>query len=355
MRAVDHAIRSVFRCVLPASLIALSICVMGDPRPVQSQAGVVTTEDVTTPTPFAPLVPTPTPAPPVPADEAMTDGEELRYAAIDGSYVVREGDTLWTVALEIGMDLEAMPCVVNPHYRYDLPLVVGDRVVPPSGEMKCHEVQAGDTATSIGTEYGVDVQSVLADPWNELGGYRALDPLEPGRFVRVVHNSSSPSSEDFLTFLLERPIDEPPMVAYAMGGPERKGDQALIPPDWRYGSGYFEWPTYGWITQGYRNDHRALDIAAPAGAFVTAADRGEVIRAGWNEQGYGMFVVIDHNIDYVTLYSHLQNIVVREGDIVAQGDIIGTVGSTGNSTGPHLHFEVRDFGSRINPLQVLLR
>ena len=86
-----------------------------------------------------------------------------------------------------------------------------------------------------------------------------------------------------------------------------------------------------------------------------AADRGVVVRAGWNNQGYGMFVVIDHNIDYVTLYSHLQDVYVDVGDVVAQGQVIGTVGSTGNSTGPHLHFELRDFGARINPLEALLR
>ncbi len=60
---------------------------------------------------------------------------------------------------------------------------------------------------------------------------------------------------------------------------------------------------------------------------------------------WAVYVVIDHNIDYVTLYSHLQEIYVQEGDIVAQGQVIGAVGSTGNSTGPHLHFEVRDFGA----------
>jgi murein DD-endopeptidase MepM/ murein hydrolase activator NlpD len=80
-----------------------------------------------------------------------------------------------------------------------------------------------------------------------------------------------------------------------------------------------------------------------------------VIRAGWNDQGYGNFVIIDHNIDYLTLYAHLDQIVVKEKDVVAQGQVIGTVGSTGNSTGPHLHFEIRDFGRRINPLDLLVR
>ncbi len=80
-----------------------------------------------------------------------------------------------------------------------------------------------------------------------------------------------------------------------------------------------------------------------------------VIRAGWNDQGYGNLVIIDHNIDYLTLYAHLDQIDVAEGDIVAQGQVIGTVGSTGNSTGPHLHFEIRDFGNLTDPLGLLGR
>jgi murein DD-endopeptidase MepM/ murein hydrolase activator NlpD len=109
------------------------------------------------------------------------------------------------------------------------------------------------------------------------------------------------------------------------------------------------------MTQGYRYDHRAIDIAAKAGTLIAAADRGVIVRAGWNNQGYGNFVVVDHNIDYVTLYAHLSEIFVREGEIVAQGQLLGQVGSTGNSTGPHLHFEIRDFGRLTNPLELLGR
>ena len=129
----------------------------------------------------------------------------------------------------------------------------------------------------------------------------------------------------------------------------------MLPADWPYGSGHFEWPLAGWLTQGYRYDHRAIDVAAPLGTQVLAADRDVVTRSGWNKQGYGLFVVIDHNIDYVTLYAHLSQLLVKQGDVVAQGDVVGLVGSTGNSTGPHLHFEIRDFGRLINPLELLGR
>jgi murein DD-endopeptidase MepM/ murein hydrolase activator NlpD len=171
--------------------------------------------------------------------------------------------------------------------------------------------------------------------------------------------------------MLHQPVNTSPFTVLAVGGPfaeqrqllQRLSERALsanrqpgvVPANWPYGSGVFQWPLAGWLTQGYRYDHRAIDIAAPAGTPVRAADRGVVVRAGWNQQGYGLFVIIDHNIDYVTLYAHLSEVLVQEGQVVAQGDILGKVGSTGNSTGPHLHFEIRDFGRLTNPLELLTR
>ena len=171
--------------------------------------------------------------------------------------------------------------------------------------------------------------------------------------------------------MLYQPMNTSPFSVLAVGGPfaerlqqvRQANDHALrpanqpgvVPENWPYGSGVFQWPLAGWLTQGYRYDHRALDVAAPAGTLVTAADRGVVLRAGWNNQGYGLFVIIDHNIDYVTLYGHLSEVLVQEGQVVAQGELIGKVGSTGNSTGPHLHFEIRDFGRLTNPLEHLVQ
>jgi murein DD-endopeptidase MepM/ murein hydrolase activator NlpD len=181
--------------------------------------------------------------------------------------------------------------------------------------------------------------------------------LPEGTYVRIPAALDEEADGGFLNFMLDQPLTVSPMAAYAIGGtkPRRTSMVGPMPKDWPYGSGIFMWPVYGWLSQGYRNDHRAIDIAANTGTFVTAADRGVVLRSGWNDQGYGMFVVIDHNIDYITLYAHLYDVVVKEGDIVAQGQIIGTIGSTGNSTGPHLHFEIRDFGRRANPLDFLMR
>lgn len=95
---------------------------------------------------------------------------------------------------------------------------------------------------------------------------------------------------------------------------------------------------------GNRRFHSGVDIGAPTGATVVATGAGKIISAGW-KGGYGKTVVIEHNGVQQTLYGHLSEISVQTGQTVAQGTVIGLVGSTGNSTGPHLHFEARTSGS----------
>lgn len=98
--------------------------------------------------------------------------------------------------------------------------------------------------------------------------------------------------------------------------------------------------------------HRAIDYAAALGTPIRAVGDGTITFAGWNSQGYGNLVKIRHNSIFGTNYAHLSKIYVKYGQHVSQGDIIGTVGSTGFSTGPHLHFEMVKNGTKINPLTV---
>lgn len=124
------------------------------------------------------------------------------------------------------------------------------------------------------------------------------------------------------------------------------------------GSGMFAWPVTGTITSpfGWRSNpfggspefHQGLDIAAPSGTTVTAAAGGTVIMAQWYG-GYGNYVLIDHGGGYSTGYGHLSAIYVSQGQSVTRGQAIGAVGSTGQSTGPHLHFEVRINGKPVDP------
>lgn len=105
------------------------------------------------------------------------------------------------------------------------------------------------------------------------------------------------------------------------------------------------------ILRTYRQ-HTGIDIGAPMGARINSAEWGIVRQAGWNG-GYGNTIMIDHGGGLWTLYAHLSSIRVSVGQTVARGELIGLVGSTGLSTGPHLHFEVRDNGSPVNPLNWL--
>ncbi len=101
---------------------------------------------------------------------------------------------------------------------------------------------------------------------------------------------------------------------------------------------------------GLSGPHRAIDYAAPLGTPIRAVGDGTVTFAGWNSHGYGNLTSIRHNATYSTNYAHQSKIIVKVGQKVKQGDIIGYVGSTGYSTGPHVHFEMVKNGAKINPL-----
>jgi murein DD-endopeptidase MepM/ murein hydrolase activator NlpD len=126
-----------------------------------------------------------------------------------------------------------------------------------------------------------------------------------------------------------------------------------VPAGAKKGTGRFVWPTSGVITQGYKPLHAAVDIGAPTGTSVRASDTGYVVIAGWSDYGYGYYVVIDHGNGYQTLYAHLSRFFVNAGDVVGQGTVIGLVGSTGRSSGPHLHFEINQNGIGRNPINLL--
>ncbi len=129
----------------------------------------------------------------------------------------------------------------------------------------------------------------------------------------------------------------------------------------KYAGGVLAWPTPGYTRIsspfGYRihpiykvrKFHTGVDIDAPSGATIVAANSGKVIMAGWNG-GYGNCVIIDHGGGLATLYAHQSKIMVQEGDYLKKGDTVGKVGTTGLSTGPHLHFEARKSGNTTNPL-----
>lgn len=123
------------------------------------------------------------------------------------------------------------------------------------------------------------------------------------------------------------------------------------------GTGQFVWPTSGGYVSSQMGErwgsyHRGIDIARPSNYNIKASDNGVVVAAGWDGT-YGQKVVINHKNGYKTLYAHLSEINVSVGQVVPQGTVIGIMGTTGRSTGVHLHFEVEKNGSLVNPLSVL--
>ena len=108
---------------------------------------------------------------------------------------------------------------------------------------------------------------------------------------------------------------------------------------------------FGWVSG---RNHTGIDFPQPAGTYVGAAGRGTVTFAGWNSGGYGNLMIVRHRLGFETWYAHLSGFAVGTGASVAGGTRIGYVGSTGRSTGPHLHWEVRRGGVPINPLPYTL-
>ena len=111
-------------------------------------------------------------------------------------------------------------------------------------------------------------------------------------------------------------------------------------------------PIKGYLTQASRSGHVALDFGAPVGTAVKATMDGKVVYAGWNNEGYGNLVIVD-NGKYRTYYAHLSKIPVKVGQKVRAGETIALSGNTGNSTGPHLHYEVRVDGRQVNPAEYI--
>jgi len=145
----------------------------------------------------------------------------------------------------------------------------------------------------------------------------------------------------------------------------KEAEISRILESYKYGNapgGKFMWPVAGRVKSGfgyrihpifgYNRFHSGIDIVAPSGTLIKSADGGEIIHAGY-DGGYGYSIMVYHGGGFATWYAHLSRILVSVGQRVERGQVIGLVGSTGWSTGPHLHFEVRINGGAQNPLQYL--
>lgn len=245
------------------------------------------------------------------------------------TYIVQPGDTVLAIAGKFHLQPETIQWS-NPGLETNADLIrPGDPLNIPPVDGVLHTITSGDTLASLAEKYKVTVEDILNYQNNGLAS--ADVQLTVGNPL-VIPNGTKPAPAQ-------------PAVAYSRGA---------APTTAKIGSGNFNWPASGSISQTYWGGHPAVDISGWTGAAVNAADGGYVAMAtgGWNG-GYGNHVIIDHGNGFVTLYAHLNSIFVKPGENVTRGQQIGSVGNSGNSTGPHLHFEVHYQGVQRNPINYL--
>jgi len=234
-----------------------------------------------------------------------------------------------------------------------------------------HRVQRGDLIGNLAISFGLNEDTILS-----VNNIRNSRLLQIGQVLRIPNQDgilSTVEGDDTLETMAERYGSSAESIRVAnqlFSHTATTGTTLFIPGgrlSWierqEINGDLFVWPVSGRITSGFgwRNDpfgsgrrefHNGIDIAARMGTPIRASMAGRVSVAGWDNV-MGNFVIITHARGYRTLYAHMSRIRVRQGDFVGSGERIGYVGSTGRSTGPHLHFTVFRHGTLVNPRTVL--
>jgi murein DD-endopeptidase MepM/ murein hydrolase activator NlpD len=265
--------------------------------------------------------------------------DKPRYDAIE--YTVSRGDSVFHISQEYKIKPETL-LWANYDVLKDSPdsLRPGQELKVPPTDGIYYQWKDGDTIDSIAKEFKATPDDIINWPGNNIDLTNPV--IKPGTWVMVPGGS-----REFVQWLI-------PTVARGRSGTANVNGSACA--GGAVGSGAFVWPADNHYLSGndYYAGHLGIDIAAGLGAAVYAADSGVVTMAqGGYNYGYGNVIQIDHGNGYSTLYAHLSQINVSVCQSVYAGQLIGLAGSTGNSTGAHLHFEVRENGGFINPWYVL--
>ncbi len=244
-------------------------------------------------------------------------------------HTVGEGETLSSIATKYNLSVTTILWENNLTDKSKIKPGDKIKVLPVDGIR--HKVAKGENIFTIAKKYGLDeteAQGIVNYPFNEFQDDESFT-LTVGQFV-MVPDGVKPQ---------EATIAQPRFASRLT--PDAGSVSA---------TGAFVWPASGQISQGFRFYHKAFDISNRGGGPILAADSGTVIVAGWpDNSGYGNRVMIDHGNGYITLYGHLSVIQVQSGQSVNRGSVIGQMGTTGRSTGIHLHFEIRRNGVLEDP------
>ena len=268
-------------------------------------------------------------------------------------YTVLDGDTVFGIAEKFGLKPETI-LWGNYNILLDDPhsLKPGQEIniLPVDGTY--HEWQQGEGLNGVAKGFGVKPEDIINYPGNKLDmatiGDFANPNIAPGTWL-IIPNGR----REFISWSAPLGVTrENPASARVMGpgacDPVTGG---------AVGFGTFVWPANKHYLSGFdytpSTNHYGIDIAGNEGEAVYATDAGVVVYAGWNNYGYGNMVMIDHGNNFQSLYAHMSAFNVGCGQSVGQGDVIGAIGTTGHSSGPHLHFEIRAISSFVNPWDML--
>lgn len=260
----------------------------------------------------------------------LPNTEEISGRSETKNYLVEEGDTISNIARRFAISIDTIlwannlsaTSLIRPGQTLSIP--------PVSGVM--HKILRGDTLTKIAQKYQADETKIKE--FNHLDGNGSLVAgqsimVPGGRIIytqRPRQYATTPSTQT---------------AKVNVGSTVATGNM-IWPSSCHRISQYFK----GWR-------HTGVDIACPWGGNIYAADSGVVSRVQYGNTGYGYNLIIDHGNGKQTLYAHLSRILVKAGERVTKGSVIGLEGSTGRSTGPHLHFEVKVSGTQVNPLSYI--
>ncbi len=317
---------------------------------------------------IAAALPTPTatiPPPPftIPAS-ARLQGGIPRFAQLHttlpsrvrfemSQYEVQAGDTIFGIAEKFGLKPQTIlwgnfDTLADDPHRLQTGQVLN--ILPLDGVL--YEWHAGDGLNGVSKFFGVTPEDILNWPSNNLSVEAVGDftnpNIAPGTKVFVPGGTRA-----FISWSAPL-ISRTDPASAKIFGPGYCGQVV----DGYIGSGTFVWPSSERRLSGYdfspSTNHWGIDIAGAIGNPIYAADSGVVVYAGWNDWGYGNVIVVDHGNGWQTLYAHLDQLYVGCGASVSQGASIASMGSTGRSSGPHLHFELMNESRvRVNPWDFL--
>jgi murein DD-endopeptidase MepM/ murein hydrolase activator NlpD len=264
-------------------------------------------------------------------DTTTQVSDKVRDKVLD--YVVKPGDTVSAIADKFGVSVDTIRWENNLPSLTSIKPGQSLKILPVTGVR--HKVARGETIYSIAKKYDSNPQAVVDFPFNSFVDNETF-ALETGQDL-IVPDGKKPNVQQW----------SPNTGAQYLA--QRTPNAGAVSA-----TGKFAWPISGHITQRFSWYHRGMDIATTIGTPIVAADSGKVVVAGWpDNSGYGNRIVIDHGNGYQTWYAHLSKIAVSVGQTVNRGDLVGLEGSTGRSTGPHLHFEIRRNGVHLNPAEML--